>query len=83
MAKKTDYKDGVEYVIYSKKKNSIWANGKRISFLTFQAAKSELDRMMSNLMPELREVADWVVEERSWSCEIYCASNNEEGFGDF
>lgn len=79
---KSEYESGVEYVIYSKKKNAVWAGGPRMTFLTHAQAKTELDRQMARLPEDVRARVDWAIEERSWHTEIIKKSSDDgfEGF---
>ena len=82
---KTEYREGVEWVIYSPSKKSIWGGGDRYSFLTLEDAKREYDKQMAKLTPEIRDNLDWRIEQRQWGTEIYTDSStsDDEGFGAF
>lgn len=79
---KTEFESGIEHVIFSKSKNAIWAGGPRISYITHMQAKTELDRQMNQITPEIRENLDWQIEEKSWHCEIIKKRKSDD-FGDF
>ena len=75
--RKTKWKEGIEWVIFSPRKNSIWGGGARLSYLTEQDANNELEKQMNMLTPEIRQEVDWRVESRNWRTNIYVDSVKE------
>lgn len=81
MAKKFETHKIQQWVIYSKKKNSIWL----YPFHTKLSAQLELEAQMSNLTDQQRALADWKVEPFNTLVkrEVGRDDGSNNDFGDF